>query len=328
MTTTKPLWRTRTMAGLVLATTLLGSTGCSVGSPSGASGASEASGSSAMSQSDAGGATSSSADLAYDADIRAPASAVQSLADTASTSRAAGQEGAADAAEALSADRAIIRTGRLDLRSDDVPGVRADLVTAIAGLGGEVASEESSGDRRGRLERVILIAEVPTDRFAEAMDAFAGLARTTQRSSDALDVTEEVVDVAARVRTQAAAVRRMEDLLDRADTVGEVIRVESQLVRRQADLEALQARQDSLAQKTSTATIQVDLQAVREPRVAEARSAVAAGLATGWDAFGDATRALVVLVATLLPFAVALGVLGVPVLWWRRRRMSRSASPA
>ncbi|QWC84934.1 DUF4349 domain-containing protein [Nocardioidaceae bacterium] len=220
----------------------------------------------------------------------------------------------------ISDGRSIIRTGRLDLTADDVPGVRADLVTEIASLGGEVASEESEGDRQGRLRRVLLVAEVPTESFADAMDAFAGLARTTSRSSDATDVTEEVVDVAARVRTQAAAVRRMEDLLDRADTIGEVIRVENQLVRRQAALEALQARQESLAQKTSSATIRVDLQRAAPSREETDRSPVQAGLVTGWDAFGDATRSLVVLVATALPFLVTAALLGAPLLWWRRRR--------
>ena len=302
MTTTNRNRPATTLAALALAiTALLGSAACSVGTP----------GSESASMSDGGGAESA---------------AQRSLASVASDSLADGGGPAATATTAeIAADRAIIRTGRLDLRSKDVPGVRARLVTEIAGLGGEVASEESRGDRRGRLERVLIVAEVPTERFADAMDAFAGLARTTNRSADALDVTEEVVDVAARVRTQDAAVRRMEQLLGRADSVGDVIRVEGELVRRQADLEALQARQESLAQKTSTATITVDLQRVRELREVDEPGAVAAGLATGWDAFGDATRALVFLLATLLPFLLALVILGAPVVWWRRRRAPRAS---
>ncbi|MDN5852297.1 MAG: DUF4349 domain-containing protein, partial [Actinomycetia bacterium] len=151
-------------------------------------------------------------------------------------------------------DRAIVRRGSLQIAIDDVAKARDTVIDDIERLGGYVADEQSSSDDDGDLARVRLELVVPTDDFDEAMSASSGAGKIVSREQSAKDVTEKVVDVDSRVDNAEASLRRIRLLLGRAEKLGDVIRLESVLGQREADLESLQARQKSLQQRPSTAT--------------------------------------------------------------------------
>ncbi|WP_309505987.1 DUF4349 domain-containing protein [Streptomyces pyxinicus] len=79
-----------------------------------------------------------------------------------------------------------------------------------------------------------------------------------ERTVEAQDVTDQMVNVGSRVTSQRAGVDRIRALMDRATKLGDVVALEGQLSERQADLEALPARQASLKDR-SLATITLSL---------------------------------------------------------------------
>ena len=84
-----------------------------------------------------------------------------------------------------------------------------------------------------------------------------------------------------------ASIARVRTILSRADKIGDVVAVEGELSRRDAELESLQARQRALAGQVNYATITLQLQAGRAAAAAPAadRGGFAGGLAAGWHAF-------------------------------------------
>jgi len=144
-------------------------------------------------------------------------------------------------------------------------------------------------------------------------------------------VTDQVVDLDARLATQRASVARMRELLAKAGSVSEVSQVESELTRREADLESMESRRAALGGQVALSTVVV--QATKE--VAPAAKPVVAdkadflsGLTGGWGAFGDVVNGLATAFGAALPFLVTLGVAGWIYLYIRRKRRKPAPRPA
>ena len=140
--------------------------------------------------------------------------------------------------------------------------------------------------------------------------------------SDEQDVTETVIDVDSRVKSAQASVERIRALLSEATTIGEVVRIESELSRREADLESLLAQQRVLADQTEMATLSVTVLAPEAVDTApEDEEGFVAGLERGWDAFVNVVVVALTTIGVLLPFLVVGGLIALPLLLaWRRRR--------
>ena len=157
------------------------------------------------------------------------------------------------------AARAVIATATLSLHSHDVRATRNDVQQVTDALRGEVADEEADSDD-GELVWTRLVLRVPTARFADAVTRIEGLAElaSTERSTE--DVTTQVIDNEVRIRAQERSLRRVEALLDRATRIADVVAIESELTRRQADLDSLKQQQAWLADQTSMSTITVHVE--------------------------------------------------------------------
>src|SRR5262249_60272583 len=73
------------------------------------------------------------------------------------------------------------------------------------------------------------------------------------------DVTSQVIDVAARLRSEQASVDRVRALLAQATSIGEIVSIESELTQREADLESLESQQANLNDLTALSTITATL---------------------------------------------------------------------
>jgi hypothetical protein len=242
---------------------------------------------------------------------------------TADADAATGAKPAVDTA----IERSVIATGALRLSSAHPADARQDAINLVNGLGGHVADEQSQSDSHGRLDRVDLSLRVPAESFEKALDGLAELGTVRHREQSVEDVTTQVIDVAARVKAQRASVESIEQLLARATTIGDIMSIERQLASRQADLDSLEQQQKYLADQTSLSTIQVTL--TRPTAHDDSDDAgLLSGLEGGWHALGATAVAVVTVIGAVLPFAVVLALLGVPVWVLLRRRRAVGPAPA
>jgi hypothetical protein len=218
--------------------------------------------------------------------------------------------------------RAIVSTGQLTLHAADVARARASVFTLVAGWGGTVANEQTGSDAHGRLSDSTMTLRVPTPKFDVAMDALAKVGSVEQQNRSSEDVTTQVIDNQARVRAAERSIRSIENLLGRATRLSDIIAIESDLARRQADLDSLKQQEAWLSDQTSLSTITLSLSRP-VPGVAKTTEArgFLAGLDDGWSALQGATVVGLTLLGTLFPFALLAALVGVP-LWLvvRRRR--------
>ena len=245
--------------------------------------------------------------------------------------RGSARDGAAvEARRAAPLTRQVIRTGEVTLQAEDVTGLRDEVDGLVQRHGGYVSSERSFTDDRGRLVEDRMVLRVPSSRYDRVMSGFAEVATVLAPSTKSEDVTTEVIDVDSRVRTAEVSLDRLRGFLQRSVDVNALIRLESEMAEREAELASLRAQQDYLEDQTSLATISVTLQRPPEdgPRDPSGDDGFLAGLAGGWDALKGVVVVAATILGALTPFALVAALLGVPLLLvWRATRRRRPVAP-
>jgi len=222
------------------------------------------------------------------------------------------------AADSAAQNRQMIRTASVDLEGQDVTALLGrvkDLGTREGGFVGQENSTSGHGT---------VTLRVPSDRLDTVLKGLGELegATVTHRESRTEDVTDQIVDVEARLSTQRASVDRVRALLERASTTSEITTIESELTKRQSELESLQRRYESLKGQSSLSTLTVSVRKAGAPPPAAntEEAGFLSALSAGWGALLVALRWLLVVLGGALPFLVVIGVPLAAVLYFRRKR--------
>jgi hypothetical protein len=208
-----------------------------------------------------------------------PANAYSANANSAADSRAGGggaqnavqnvslqqQADASQAQPAAPAERKIIRDATLTLEVEE-PVKAAERVTSIAeSRGGFVVTSESrheSGARGGKTYEVFTIQiRVPAAQFdATLKDIRATAGEVLAEKVSGKDVTEEYIDLEARLRTQRALEAQLLDIMKSAHEVSDAISVQRELTNVRTEIERVEGRRRFLENQSSLSTINVTLQ--------------------------------------------------------------------
>lgn len=321
----RPVTLATALAGAAVGLTVLA--GCSAGDTSSASGGAS---SSLTQEAPAGSAGSAgSAATLQDKAATSAQSTRGAVGDTGST-------GAVDPAAAL---RKVTRHADLSLRVTDLAAAASRIRAAATAAGGLVVAEQVSSDptptptarplddttgsgaetTRSTGSGTVTVS-VPAARLDATLDELAKVGTVLSRETGTDDVTGTYVDTQSRVASMQASVARVRALMGRATKLSDIVSLEGELSRREADLEALQTQlatlKDAVALSPVTVRLTTDVAPVPEP----APTGFVAGLTAGWRAFTSSVTVVLTGLGALLPFAGLAALVGVPaVLWWRRR---------
>ncbi|MYZ39791.1 MULTISPECIES: DUF4349 domain-containing protein [unclassified Streptomyces] len=234
--------------------------------------------------------------------------------------QAPGSEGVKASAPPSRAGTHVIRTAELTVRVKDTQKALSTARDAAVNAGGLVENESTERDEDSYvMSRIVL--RVPQDEYDSVLAELTGTGTLLARKANAKDVTDQVVDVDSRIASQRVSVARIRELMDRATKLGDVVALEGELSSRQAALESLLAQQASLKDRTTLATITLELSEapVVKPEKKEEDPGFLDALGGGWDAFTATLRWIAVVIGAVAPFAVALAVLYA--LWRLARRL-------
>jgi hypothetical protein len=226
----------------------------------------------------------------------------------------------------LTTQQAIIKTGAVALRSEDVGDTRYEVQVLVDQHGGQIADDKTETDKSGDPLRSRMVLRVPVDDFDEVMESLARMATLASTTTSSEDVTTQLIDVEARIKVQEASVQRVRQLLTRAQSIRDIMAIESEVARRQAELDSLSQQQAYLQDQTSMATVKVNIERKPDPSKPvpeDDDSGFLAGLTAGWNALKATVVAVATVVGALLPFAGLALLVGIPV-WLLVRRIRRT----
>lgn len=233
----------------------------------------------------------------------------------------------------LSIDRKVVRNAELDLESES-PERSQQKITSVAEANGGfvVESNQSSSDIQiATRDIVTMTIRVPSERFETALDDVRKAAdRIVAENVKGLDVTEEFIDIEARLKAKKALEAQFMDIMKRASSIEEAMNVQAQLADVRAEIEKIEGRKRFLENQSSLSTIKVRVQT---PKVFAAASQGFGGrLAESFEAgFNVATNfvlGLLTFVIAILPFALLIGLPSVLAFryFWKRQSRPKSVS--
>lgn len=182
--------------------------------------------------------------------------------------------------------RSVIRNGRISLAVKELDQAETQLRAVVQRLNGYI--EGSDGyDLAADAPTVTVKLRVPADRFDAAFIEIEKLGRRTSKSIFTDDVTEEIVDMDARMKTMLAQEEGYRKMLVGAHTVNDSVILQDRLMKLREEIESIAAQRKSLAGQAEFSLIEVTLDQKANP------AAVAASDPEwGSDAWGSAASAM------------------------------------
>ena len=166
---------------------------------------------------------------------------------------------------AEAANRKILRNGDLTLEVADPTAAERKITSIADALGGFVVTSESkqhdTGDPAKQYLEVNLVIRVPEAQFKTAFDQILSSGnRVIQQKTTGQDVTEEFIDLEARIRTQKALEVQFLEIMKQATKVPDALEVQRQIAEVRTEIEKLEGRKRFLENRASLSTITVSLQ--------------------------------------------------------------------
>jgi hypothetical protein len=229
--------------------------------------------------------------------------------------------------------RRIVRNAELQLETSKPEDSQQKIAAIAENSGGFVVeSQQSMSDIHSpNRDMVAMTVRVPGDRFASSVD---DIRRTGERviseNIKGEDVTEEFIDIEARLKAKKALEEQFMTIMKRADTVEDALSVQSQLADVRGEIEKIEGRKRFLENQASLSTIKVRLQTP----AALAASGEGFGyrltdsLSRGSDSALNFILGLITFLIAVLPFTLFVGLpLGLLFRYfWRRQSRPKSVS--
>jgi hypothetical protein len=245
-------------------------------------------------------------------------------------------QGVSQGVAPLAIQRIIIREGHLTITVDDPRLAREEiesLVSQFASQGAFVISSNEVTFNDELPPRVNMSIRVPYNQFGHTVDFITEMADVVSRHSEnAQDVTEEYVDVGIRLEALEVGHDRLLEILGKASSTDNILNIEREVTKREAEINALKGRLEYLRQSGALSLITIEINPVTpEPMVSEYQwlpgetaQRAAERLARNLQHSVDEWIVFVILRSPMLLFLLLLGLVA---LRWVRKR-SRPAVEA
>lgn len=170
---------------------------------------------------------------------------------------AAGGKELEEKAEAESIERKLIKKGDIAFQTNDIEKSRQEINKAVSELKGYISKDNvySYSNRTG----VTLEIRLPADNFDKLMERVSSNAERIERKNvDVMDVTEEYIDVEARLKTKKEVEIRYRELLAQAKSVNDVLNIERELGNLRSEIESIEGRLRYLKDQVAFSTLTVE----------------------------------------------------------------------
>ena len=164
-------------------------------------------------------------------------------------------------------DRKIVRNATLEIIVTQIADALDRIELVVSGIAGAYVADSDVKDRDSRLpSRVVL--RVPSESFETAVTEVKALAiEVLDERIGTRDVTEQFTDLASQLRNLRATENQYLALLDRAETVEDIVQIQDRLSGVRGEIELLQGRLNLLENEVDLATITVILHTPPDLRV-------------------------------------------------------------
>ncbi len=217
-------------------------------------------------------------------------------------------------------NRKLIKTVNLTAETREFDSLIANVTDRIESLGGYAQSTEIHGNSYGSQgERsAFIVARIPAQKLDSFVQGITEQSNITSKNESAEDVTLQYADVEAHKESLKIEQERLNQLLEQADNLENIIELENRLTQVRYEIESYESRLRTMNNQVVYATVNLNVHEVREytpepviePTFGER---IAAGFIesceNAWELIQDFIVGFVSILPTLLVVLVILAVI-------------------
>lgn len=178
-------------------------------------------------------------------------------------------------------ERKLIKEGIVEFETNDLKATRKTVFADVDKFKAYVSSDQEY-NAPGRKSNTIVV-RIPANNFDNFLkEATQGVEKFDSKEINVKDVTEEFLDVQARLKTKKELEKRYLDLLKQAKNVTEILEIEKQIGQLRAEIESVEGRLKYLQNKVSFSTLTMTFYE-RLPNQTEFGQKFKHGLRNGWE---------------------------------------------
>jgi hypothetical protein len=230
----------------------------------------------------------------------------------------------------INLSRSIIRTGSQTIYVDDID-IADNEISRILNQARGYSESDNISSPKARVASNTYTIRVPVDQFDSVLDQFAELGWQENRSTSSDDVTDQLFDIEARLKAARLQENAFVKIMDRAQKIEDVLKVQRELLSVRTMIEQMEAQQLGLNRRVAMSTIHLS---VHENETGAAvptnpnwvQGSVAAG-STSLQSFGRGLGSTLIYLGVTSPiWIVPAGLIWFAV-WRSKRTKSRRTPP-
>lgn len=203
--------------------------------------------------------------------------------------------------------RMIIKTGSLSIEVEKFDESEIKITGIVKGFNGFIANSKSSSNSSGNKSGTITV-KVPADKFDALVFEVGKVGKVMNQNIQANDVTEEYVDLEARLKTQKELEQRLVKLLnEKASKLAEIIEVEEKLASVRQKIESIEGKMKLLKSQSDFSTLSIS---VYEPSMINTSSGggfiyeLGQAIKKGLSGFTNVLAVTITLLIAVIPIVV------------------------
>jgi hypothetical protein len=215
-------------------------------------------------------------------------------------------------------ERKLIKTGNLTFETSDLNKTKVTIESLVKANNGYIAND-SEYKTYDRISNTISL-RIPSDKFDNfIVEISKGVEKFDNKNINISDVTEQFLDVEARLKTKKALEVKYLEILKKAKTVREILDVERELGKLRGDIEATEGRLNYLKNQVTFSTLSITFY----KKVAESESSFGGKIKDAFEDGFDNIKAFFLFLINIWPFIIILFLV---FFYIRKRRKSRTKS--
>ncbi|MFD0993045.1 DUF4349 domain-containing protein [Tenacibaculum geojense] len=161
-----------------------------------------------------------------------------------------------DFQESKSIERKLIKTGNISFETSDISNTRNRIEEALKKVKGYIS--EDNQYKNGNNVNYTITVRVPADSFDTFLnDISKDVDKFDHKNISVNDVTEQFLDVEARLKVKTALELRYNNLLSKANSVKDILEIERELAKVRSEIESIQGRLNYLQNQVGYSTLQI-----------------------------------------------------------------------
>ncbi|HEX2786978.1 MAG TPA: DUF4349 domain-containing protein [Ignavibacteria bacterium] len=226
-------------------------------------------------------------------------------------------------------DRMVVKSGQIQIEADNYDGILNEIIKLTGEYKGFVNNSTSSLTPASKKQGSINV-RIPAASFDEFVRKITGLGKVMSENISSRDITDEFIDVQARLNTQKELEKRLLDLLNsKAGNLSDVIDVEDKLSDVRSKIESAEGKINFLKNQAEYSTLQIN---IFEPSILNTSSGggffyeIGQSISKGLTGFTEVTGGLIAGLIAFTPVIIFFVILFFILRrLWRKRKLNKVA---